>query len=290
MPRRPLFIGSRKISIKSCILQQLTFIIRESLAGLLKYRRISMATEFKGMLAVVTGSGSGIGLATARLLKSRGAAIFGLDLQQGELGDVGTWVSCDVSDRASVSAAFEVIQSHVDRIDIVVNNAGIGAIGTILDATDEEWDNVYRVNVVGTALVSAAALPLLLKSENASIVNLCSIAATVGLPSRAVYSASKGAVLSLTLAMAADFVGDNIRVNCVNPGTADTPWIRRLLSKASEPAAELEALNLRQPIRRLITAEEVAQSVCYLASPLQASTTGTILAVDGGFDTLRLRR
>lgn len=249
-----------------------------------------MASEFEGSVAVVTGSGSGIGLATAKLLKSKGATIFGLDLQHGALGDAGTWVSCDISDRASVNAAFEVIRTHVNQIDIVVNNAGIGAIGTILEATDEEWTNVYRVNVVGTALVSAAALPFLLRSETASIVNLCSIAATVGLPARAVYSASKGAVLALTLAMAADFVGDNIRVNCVNPGTADTPWIRRLLSQAADPDAELEALNQRQPIRRLITADEVAQSVCYLASPLQASTTGTVLAVDGGVDTLRLRR
>jgi len=249
-----------------------------------------MAAEFEGLVAIVTGSGSGIGLATARLLKSGGATVFGLDVQHGELDETGTWIKCDVSDRASVQAAFESIASQTDRIDIVVNNAGIGAIGTIADATDDEWNNVYRVNVVGTALVSAAALPWLRKSESASIVNLCSIAATVGLPARAVYSASKGAVLSLTLAMAADYVDDNIRVNCVNPGTADTPWIRRLLSQAADPAAELEALNQRQPIRRLISAAEVAQSVCYLASPRQASTTGTVLAVDGGMDSLRLRR
>lgn len=249
-----------------------------------------MAAEFEGLVAVVTGSGSGIGLATAKLLKSAGATVFGLDLQQGDLGETGTWISCDVSDRASITAAFEQMAKHTDQLDIVVNNAGIGAVGTIADATDEEWDKVYRVNVVGTALVSAAALPWLRKSNHASIVNLCSIAATVGLPDRAVYSASKGAVLSLTLAMAADFVDEKIRVNCVNPGTADTPWIRKLLSQAADPAAELEALNQRQPIRRLISAEEVAQSVCYLASPKQASTTGTILAVDGGMDTLRLRR
>lgn len=249
-----------------------------------------MSAEFQGLVAVVTGSGSGIGLATAKLMKSAGAKVFGLDLQEGGLAETGTWIRCDVSERASVNSAFEQIAKDTDQLDIVVNNAGIGAVGTIADATDEEWDKVYRVNVVGAALVSAAALPWLRKSKHAAIVNLCSIAATVGLPARAVYSASKGAVLSLTLAMAADYVDENIRVNCVNPGTADTPWIRRLLSKADDPAAELEALNQRQPIRRLISAEEVAQSVCYLASPKQASTTGTILAVDGGMDTLRLRR
>jgi NAD(P)-dependent dehydrogenase (short-subunit alcohol dehydrogenase family) len=249
-----------------------------------------MAAEFEGMVAVVTGSGSGIGLATSKLLRAGGARVFGLDLVAGELGDTGSWIQCDVSDRDSVARAFEEISKHTDSIDIVVNNAGIGAIGTIEQATDDEWDRVFRVNVVGTALVSAAALPWLRKSKAAAIVNLCSIAATVGLPARAVYSASKGAVLSLTLAMAADYIDDKIRVNCVNPGTADTPWIRRLLAQAGDPVAELEALNQRQPIRRLITADEVAQSVCYLASPKQASTTGTVLAVDGGMDSLRLRR
>jgi NAD(P)-dependent dehydrogenase (short-subunit alcohol dehydrogenase family) len=119
---------------------------------------------------------------------------------------------------------------------------------------------------------------------------MCSIAATVGLPDRAVYSASKGAILSLTLAMAADLISERIRVNCVNPGTADTPWVQRLLSQAPNPEAERIALNARQPIGRLITAEEVASAVCFLAHPNQASTTGISLAVDGGMDSLRLRR
>jgi 2-keto-3-deoxy-L-fuconate dehydrogenase len=248
-----------------------------------------MAAEFEGLVALVTGSGSGIGLATAKLLKDRGALVFGLDLHQGDLGEVATWIHCDVSDSASVSAAFSELAKHSAQLDIVVNNAGVGATGSIEQATPDEWDQVYRVNVVGTAQVSAAALPLLRKSKNASIVNMASIAATVGLPSRAVYSASKGAVYSLTLAMAADHVGDKIRVNCVNPGTADTPWVQRLLQKADDPAAERASLNARQPIRRLITPEEVAQAVCFLASPLQGSTTGTSLAIDGGMDTLRLK-
>ncbi len=249
-----------------------------------------MGAEFEGLVAVVTGSGSGIGLATSRLLKQRGARVIGLDLEPGELGEAGQWLQCDVSDKASVEKAFFEIEKLTDRIDVVVNNAGVGSIGTIESASEEEWDHVFRVNVVGTALVSAAAMPWLRKSDSASIVNLCSIAATVGLPARAVYSASKGAVMSLTLAMAADYVDEKIRVNCVNPGTTDTPWIRRLLSQAEDPDAELEALNQRQPIRRLITDNEVASSVCFLASPLQASTTATVLAVDGGMDNLRLRR
>ena len=249
-----------------------------------------MTADFAGLVAVVTGSGSGIGLATARMLSSQGARVFGLDLIAGDLGEHGQWLHCDVADESSVAKAFGEISKHCSVVDIVVNNAGFGATGTIETATEDEWLRVYQVNVVGSARVSAAALPLLRKSRNASIVNMCSIAATVGLPDRAVYSASKGAILSLTLAMAADLISERIRVNCVNPGTADTPWVQRLLSQAADPEAERIALNARQPIGRLITAEEVASAVCFLAHPNQASTTGISLAVDGGMDSLRLRR
>jgi 2-keto-3-deoxy-L-fuconate dehydrogenase len=187
-----------------------------------------------------------------------------------------------------VKSAFATLAGKTDRIDILANNAGVGATGTVEDATGEDWDRVLNINVVGTSRVSAAALPLLRKSASASIVNTCSIAATAGLPKRAIYSASKGAIMSLTLAMAADHVKEGIRVNCVNPGTADTPWVARLLSQASDPAAERAALQARQPMGRLVSADEVASAISYLASPRQASTTGTILAVDGGMQGLRL--
>jgi NAD(P)-dependent dehydrogenase (short-subunit alcohol dehydrogenase family) len=143
--------------------------------------------------------------------------------------------------------------------------------------------------VFGIVRVTRAALPHLRRSSCAAIVNTCSIAATAGLPQRALYSATKGAVLSLTLAMAADHVGEGIRVNCVNPGTADTPWVGRLLAQASDPEAERTALAARQPMGRLVTAAEVAAAILYLASPAAGSTTGTALAVDGGMAGLRLR-
>ena len=170
----------------------------------------------------------------------------------------------------------------------MINNAGIGAIGTVADSTSEEWLKVLNINVVGISRISSAALPFLRKSKSAAIVNTCSIAATAGLPLRAVYSASKGAVLSLTLAMAADFVKEGIRVNCVNPGTADTPWVGRLLAQATDPVAQRAALEARQPMGRLVSADEVARAILFLANPLQASTTGTSLAVDGGMQGLRL--
>ncbi len=247
-----------------------------------------MTTEFTGLKAIVTGAGSGIGLAVAQALHAAGAHVYGFDIAEGEMSAVAQWIYCDVASDTSVRNAFEVVSETTEVIDIVSNNAGIGSIGTILDATSEEWLNLLNVNVVGLSRVSAGAIAFLRKSKAGSIVNTCSIAATAGLPMRAVYSASKGAVMSLTLAMAADFIGDRIRVNCVNPGTADTPWVARLLSKADNPTNERAALESRQPLGRLVTASEVASAILYLASPKQASTTGTILPVDGGMFGLRL--
>ncbi|HZB30570.1 MAG TPA: SDR family oxidoreductase, partial [Streptosporangiaceae bacterium] len=170
-----------------------------------------------------------------------------------------------------------------------VNNAGVGAQGTVEDNDDDEWRRVFDVNVFGMVRVARAALPYLRRSRHAAIVNTCSIAATAGLPGRALYSATKGAVLSLTLAMAADHMADGIRVNCVNPGTADTPWVGRLLADAPDPVAERAALEARQPMGRLVTADEVAAAIAYLAGPPAAATTGTALTVDGGMQGLRPR-
>jgi len=173
-------------------------------------------------------------------------------------------------------------------LDVLVNNAGVGAQGTVEDNTDAEWHTVLDVNLLGVVRVSRAALPHLRSSERAAIVNTCSAAAMVGLPDRALYSATKGAVLSLTLAMAADHLRDGIRVNCVSPGTADTPWINRLLAKAPDPVAERAALLARQPTGKLVSPEEVAAAIVYLASPLAGSCTGVNLTVDGGILGLRL--
>ncbi|PRY52862.1 NAD(P)-dependent dehydrogenase (short-subunit alcohol dehydrogenase family) [Knoellia remsis] len=247
--------------------------------------------DFDGLVAIVTGGASGIGAAIADELRARGAKVAALDLDPSSVpADEQTLaVRCDVGDDASVRAAISEVVATWGGLDVVVNNAGIGAQGTVADNPDDEWARVLDANVVGMARVARAALPHLRRSEHAAIVNTGSIAATAGLPDRVLYSASKGAVHAMTRAMAADHIREGIRVNAVSPGTADTPWIGRLLDRADDPAAERAALNARQPHGRLVSADEVAGAVAYLASPLSGSTTGVALAVDGGMQNLRLR-
>ncbi|MEU7583242.1 SDR family oxidoreductase [Streptomyces sp. NPDC041068] len=246
-------------------------------------------TDFQGLKALVTGGASGIGRATAELLAARGAEVAVLDLDPSGVDKPLRAYAADVGDDASVREAVASAAADLGGLDVLVNNAGIGAQGTVEDNDDAQWHTVLDVNVLGVVRTTRAALPHLRASSRAAIVNTCSIAATAGLPQRALYSASKGAVLSLTLAMAADHVRDGVRVNCVNPGTVDTPWVGRLLDAAPDPAAERAALEARQPTGRLVAADEVAGAIAYLASPLSGATTGTALAVDGGMQGLRLR-
>ena len=244
--------------------------------------------DFDGMVALVTGGASGIGAATAAVLAERGARTAVLDLDPGAAEAGQLRLVCDVTDRAGVERAVDRVAGELGRLDVLVNNAGIGAQGDVAANDDAEWGHVLDVNVVGIARVTRAALPHLRRSPSAAVVNTCSVVATLGVPNRALYAASKGAVLALTLAMAADHVRDGIRVNCVTPGTVQTPWVGRLLEAAGDPEAELAALRARQPMGRLVGAEEVAAAIAYLASPRAGATTGTALAVDGGMAGLRL--
>jgi NAD(P)-dependent dehydrogenase (short-subunit alcohol dehydrogenase family) len=244
--------------------------------------------SFEGLIAAVTGAGSGIGLATARALVAGGGRVAGLDLQPPAGEDGVLPVVADVTDQASLDAAATRTAAELGPVDILICNAGIGATGTVIDNDDDEWHRVYDVNVVGIARTVRAFLPQLKRSEHAAIVCTASIVSTTGLPQRAVYGASKGAVLALTMSMAADLVGDGIRVNAVCPGTVDTPWVGRLLDQADDPGAARRNLVARQPEGRLGTAEEVAGAIAYLASPGAGYVTGAALAIDGGTSGFRV--
>jgi NAD(P)-dependent dehydrogenase (short-subunit alcohol dehydrogenase family) len=244
-----------------------------------------------GLVAVVTGGGSGIGQAACNTFLREGASIAALDLSPGEwTSERAMGVKADVADQKSLDEAMAAVAERFGGIDILINNAGISAVGTVEENSDEEWARVLDVNVTGIVRGSKAALPYLRRSSRAAIVNTSSIAATAGLVRRALYSASKGAVHALTLAMAADLVVEGIRVNMVAPGTADTPWVARLLARTSDPVEERRKLEARQPMGRLVSADEVAAAMLYLASPAAGATTGMSLAVDGGMSGLRLVR
>lgn len=244
-------------------------------------------SDFTGLSAVVTGGASGIGAATARLLVARGARVAIIDRAVEDSPEGVLAVAADITEDAAVRAGIEGIVTEHGGIDVLVNNAGVGATGDIAANDDELWHRVFDINVVGVARVTRAALPALRVSPAAAVVNTASVAGLVGLRERALYSATKGAVIALTYAMAADHVGDGIRVNAVAPGTADTPWVQRLLAASDAPDEAAASLRARQPMGRLVTAEEIAFAIANLASPLAGSTTGTVLTIDGGLTTLR---
>ena len=222
-------------------------------------------TRFAGKRVLVTGAGSGIGAAVARLLAAEGGTVVAADL-------TGTDVRLDVRDEAQVARV-------VRDVDVLVNVAGVGSTTTAPETPLDVWEEVFAVNARGTFLCCKHAIPAMIERGGGSIVNIASVAAIVGLKNRAAYCASKGAVISLTRALAVDHVGDGIRVNAVCPGTVDTPWVRRLVEDAGE---SLEALTARQPLGRLGTADEVAEAVAYLASDGAGFVTGSVLVIDGG--------
>ncbi|HVY47699.1 MAG TPA: SDR family oxidoreductase [Minicystis sp.] len=224
------------------------------------------------MRALVTGAGSGIGAATARSLADHGFDVTVADLHpDGIAEELGaTAIRLDVRDEAQVAPAMR-------GLDVLVNVAGVGSTTNAPDTPLEVWEDVFAVNARGTFLCCKHAIPGMRERGGGAIVNVASVAGLIGLRNRAAYSASKGAVIALTRALAVDHVAENIRVNAVCPGTVDSPWVRRLVDEQGE---SLDALRARQPLGRLGTPEEIAEAILYLVSA--GFATGTILTVDGG--------
>lgn len=246
--------------------------------------------KFSGKVAVVTGGASGIGRATVERLVDDGAFVAVFDRDDftpiPDAPDAVASHRVDVTDQAAIDAAVAATLERWGRIDILVNGAGIGAAGTVLQNDDSEWQRVLDINVMGTVRVTRAVLPHLIEAQPAVVVNVGSAVAVTGFPNRALYSASKGAITSLTRAMAADHLKDGVRFNSVCPGTTETPWIGRLLAAAANPTEERRRLEARQPHGRLVAAEEVADAIVYLANPLAGSTNGVSLSVDSGIQSL----
>jgi NAD(P)-dependent dehydrogenase (short-subunit alcohol dehydrogenase family) len=253
---------------------------------------------------IVTGAGSGIGKAVALLLAKQGAVVYVVDIQENQANEVaeeiknagGTAIAktVDVADQRKVDALFE----SLPRLDILVNSAGVSHIGTAESTSEADFDRLYRVNVKGVYNCLRAGIPLLKKNVGdvgtgggaggGSIINVCSIAATLGIPDRFAYSMTKGAVYSMTLSVARDYLKEHIRCNCISPARVHTPFVDGFLKK-NYPGREqemFEKLSKTQPIGRMAKPEEVAALILYLCSDEAAFITGSDYPIDGGFTKL----
>ena len=260
----------------------------------MKYSGPAGMFDLQGKIAVVTGAGSGIGAAIATLFAQRGArvAIADRDRQAAEAvasairadGHAADAYGTDVADPTSVAALFSHIDAAERRIDILVNNAGIAHVGTIEQTTPEDLDRVYRVNVAGVYLCARAAVPIMLREGGGVILNMASIASLVGVPDRFAYSMSKGAVLTMTMSIAIDYVKRGIRCNCICPARIHTPFVDGFVA-ANYPGREAEVLrelSAYQPIGRMGTPQEVAHLALYLCSDEASFVTGQAYPIDGG--------
>lgn len=248
--------------------------------------------KLQDRVAVITGAGSGIGRAMALLFSREGAKIVAADVNAAAAAETAELVraqggqaastAVDVTNPEQVQAMLKVALDQFGKLDILCNNAGIGSTTTVVDCEPDEWDRVMTVNAKGVFLGCKYAVPIMIEQGGGCIINTASVAGMIGIPERAVYCASKGAVIALTKQVAVEYVEKGIRCNCVCPGTVDSPWVDRLLAQSGDPEGTRRALVARQPMGRLGTPEEVAAAAAYLASDDAAFVTGTALVIDGG--------
>lgn len=243
----------------------------------------------EGKRTVVTGAGSGIGRAIASRFTTEGARVLVADINPDAaaetvsmLGSAALTFEVDVTDSSAVRA---MIQRAVDAwggLDVLVNNAGVGVAATTPNTSEEDWTRVISINLTGTFLGMKHGIPAIIASGGGSIVNISSVAAMVGVPDRAAYCAAKGGIMALTRAAAVDHVSEGIRINCIAPGTVDTPWVGRITSGYEDPEAARAAMQARQPHGRFVKPEEIASMAAYLASDDAGSIVGAVMVVDGG--------
>jgi meso-butanediol dehydrogenase / (S,S)-butanediol dehydrogenase / diacetyl reductase len=245
--------------------------------------------RLRGKRAIITGAGSGIGRAIALRFAAEGARVVISDVDEEAAARVAAEAGGETlvrkTDVTSTSEVETLVQTSVEEwggLDVMVNNAGIGVAGTTTVTTEEDYERVMDVCLRGTFLGMKHAIPAIRDSEGGSVINMSSVAALVGIADRAVYSAAKGAILAITRAAAIDHVEEGVRVNCIAPGTVDTPWIGRITAGYDDPEEARRNMQARQPHGRLVTPEEIAAMAAYLASDESASVIGACMVVDGG--------
>jgi NAD(P)-dependent dehydrogenase (short-subunit alcohol dehydrogenase family) len=244
-------------------------------------------------IAIITGAGSGIGYEAAKLFAAEGAFVLVADRDGAAAEGVAAEIAAsggkaaphkvDVASEAELKAMIDRVVAEQGRLDILVNNAGFGFAGTVVTTSEADWDALMAVNVKGVFLGCKHAIPVMERQGGGVIVNTASAVATIGITDRAAYVASKGAVAALTRAMAMDHVAAKIRINCVAPGTIESPYFKEIFAKAPDAAGLKRKLELRQPMERLGQPIEIARAMLFLASDDSSFCTGTTLFADGGW-------
>ncbi len=254
--------------------------------------------KLENKIAIVTGGGSGIGRAISILFARQGAHVYVLELNEeagkdvlAEISDGGgkaSLIACNVADQKAVKSSFETIYQKEGHIDVLVNNAGIAHVGNVLNTPEDDFDKLYQVNVKGMYNCMQAGVDYMLKEGGGVILNMASVASVVGIKDRFAYSMTKGAVLTMTMSVAKDFVDRNIRCNCIAPGRVHTPFVDGFLAK-NYPGQEqemFEKLSKTQPIGRMGKSEEIASLALFLCSDEAGFITGANYPIDGGFISL----
>lgn len=247
--------------------------------------------DLTGKIALVTGAASGIGEAAAKTLAAANAFVYVCDLDEANgarvAAEIGAgkaeFLKLNVAEKAECEQAANKVLSEKSKLDVLVNNAGIGHVGTILETDEADLDKLFAVNVRGVFSLTKAFLPSMIERKKGSIINTASIGGVVAIKDRLAYCTTKFAVVGLTKSLALDHAPDGIRVNCICPGRVETPFVKQRISEYPDPQKAYAEMAATQANGRMGTPEEIAASILYLASDESAFVTGSALIIDGGF-------